>query len=259
MANSVSLIFSSAERICKRAKVDFLRRRVSILVTFRFQSLRLLTTHCSWQHRNRKIICQRRNVFLPGRKILHRGRKIILGKFCAVKKSYEPGRNTSREENIGGNSFPGRKVICWGKIVWKGPQKDFFLENQHLSGLLTNSLKLISCKEILFMESSNKLALIQKDCVFHLLLSAVGPRVSGAGARPSPNQTKQSFWAKPKFPEIEAKNRPQNSKWAPFLLQVKIWFQNHRYKHKRQAKEKAMTETPGGSGSSPRRWALCVY
>ena len=36
MANSVSLIFSSAERICKRAKVDFLRRRVSILVTFPF-------------------------------------------------------------------------------------------------------------------------------------------------------------------------------------------------------------------------------
>lgn len=27
-----------------------------------------------------------------------------------------------------------------------------------------------------------------------------------------------------------------------FLLQVKIWFQNHRYKCKRQAKEKAMAE-----------------
>lgn len=26
------------------------------------------------------------------------------------------------------------------------------------------------------------------------------------------------------------------------LLQVKIWFQNHRYKCKRQAKEKAMAE-----------------
>ena len=34
MANLVSLIFSSTERICKQAKVDFLRRRVSILVTF---------------------------------------------------------------------------------------------------------------------------------------------------------------------------------------------------------------------------------
>merc|ERR1719225_271661 len=33
--------------------------------------------------------------------------------------------------------------------------------------------------------------------------------------------------------------------------QVKIWFQNHRYKHKRQAKEKAMTES--GPSSSPRR------
>jgi len=36
--------------------------------------------------------------------------------------------------------------------------------------------------------------------------------------------------------------------------QVKIWFQNHRYEHKRQAKEKAMTETPG----SPRRVAVPV-
>lgn len=27
-----------------------------------------------------------------------------------------------------------------------------------------------------------------------------------------------------------------------FFLQVKIWFQNHRYKCKRQAKEKAMAE-----------------
>lgn len=27
-----------------------------------------------------------------------------------------------------------------------------------------------------------------------------------------------------------------------FLFQVKIWFQNHRYKCKRQAKEKAMAE-----------------
>ena len=29
---------------------------------------------------------------------------------------------------------------------------------------------------------------------------------------------------------------------AILLLQVKIWFQNHRYKCKRQAKEKAMAE-----------------
>ena len=27
-----------------------------------------------------------------------------------------------------------------------------------------------------------------------------------------------------------------------FFFQVKIWFQNHRYKYKRQAKEKSMTE-----------------
>lgn len=27
-----------------------------------------------------------------------------------------------------------------------------------------------------------------------------------------------------------------------YVLQVKIWFQNHRYKCKRQAKEKAMAE-----------------
>merc|ERR1719225_2473503 len=40
--------------------------------------------------------------------------------------------------------------------------------------------------------------------------------------------------------------------------QVKIWFQNHRYGHKRQAKEKAMTETSGGAGSSPRRVAVPV-
>jgi len=39
--------------------------------------------------------------------------------------------------------------------------------------------------------------------------------------------------------------------------QVKIWFQNHRYKHKRQAKEKAMTET-SNPGSSPRRVAVPV-
>ena len=39
-------------------------------------------------------------------------------------------------------------------------------------------------------------------------------------------------------------------------LQVKIWFQNHRYKQKRQAKEKAMTET--GPSSSPRRVAVPV-
>jgi len=37
--------------------------------------------------------------------------------------------------------------------------------------------------------------------------------------------------------------------------QVKIWFQNHRYKHKRQAKEKAMTEP---SPASPRRVAVPV-
>lgn len=30
--------------------------------------------------------------------------------------------------------------------------------------------------------------------------------------------------------------------WIKLLLQVKIWFQNHRYKCKRQAKEKAMAE-----------------
>ena len=36
---------------------------------------------------------------------------------------------------------------------------------------------------------------------------------------------------------------------------MKIWFQNHRYKHKRQAKEKAMTEP---SPASPRRVAVPV-
>ena len=35
---------------------------------------------------------------------------------------------------------------------------------------------------------------------------------------------------------------------------MKIWFQNHRYKHKRQAKEKAMTD----NGNSPRRVAVPV-
>jgi hypothetical protein len=29
--------------------------------------------------------------------------------------------------------------------------------------------------------------------------------------------------------------------------QVKIWFQNHRYKHKRQAKEKAMSDHPSNT------------
>ncbi len=38
-------------------------------------------------------------------------------------------------------------------------------------------------------------------------------------------------------------------------FQVKIWFQNHRYKCKRQAKEKLMTE-PGGT--SPRRISVPV-
>merc|ERR1719273_2379219 len=43
--------------------------------------------------------------------------------------------------------------------------------------------------------------------------------------------------------------------------QVKIWFQNHRYKYKRQAKEKSMTEhSPSSqpSQSSPRRVAVPV-
>lgn len=39
------------------------------------------------------------------------------------------------------------------------------------------------------------------------------------------------------------------------IFQVKIWFQNHRYKCKRQAKEKLMTE-PGGT--SPRRISVPV-
>jgi len=43
--------------------------------------------------------------------------------------------------------------------------------------------------------------------------------------------------------------------------QVKIWFQNHRYKYKRQAKEKAMSESSPNSQtsqSSPRRVAVPV-
>ncbi|TRY71857.1 hypothetical protein TCAL_03158 [Tigriopus californicus] len=41
--------------------------------------------------------------------------------------------------------------------------------------------------------------------------------------------------------------------------QVKIWFQNHRYKYKRQAKEKAMSEQSTDSNvSSPRRVAVPV-
>ncbi|CAL8090200.1 unnamed protein product [Orchesella dallaii] len=40
--------------------------------------------------------------------------------------------------------------------------------------------------------------------------------------------------------------------------QVKIWFQNHRYKCKRQAKEKAMAEQSSQSQSSPRRVAVPV-
>ena len=37
-------------------------------------------------------------------------------------------------------------------------------------------------------------------------------------------------------------------------LQVKIWFQNHRYKYKRQAKEKAMSES---SPSSQVKTSFC--
>lgn len=33
-----------------------------------------------------------------------------------------------------------------------------------------------------------------------------------------------------------------NENMSNFVFQVKIWFQNHRYKCKRQAKEKAMAE-----------------
>ena len=79
VTNSVSLIFSSAERICKRAKVDFLRRRVSILVTFSslYPILRLLTAHCSWQHRDRKIICQGKKCVIPGKKMLCRGGRYV--------------------------------------------------------------------------------------------------------------------------------------------------------------------------------------
>uniref|UniRef100_T1JDL6 Homeobox protein ceh-24 n=1 Tax=Strigamia maritima TaxID=126957 RepID=T1JDL6_STRMM len=40
--------------------------------------------------------------------------------------------------------------------------------------------------------------------------------------------------------------------------QVKIWFQNHRYKCKRQAKEKAMAEQNAQNQSSPRRVAVPV-
>merc|ERR1712223_1069041 len=43
--------------------------------------------------------------------------------------------------------------------------------------------------------------------------------------------------------------------------QVKIWFQNHRYKYKRQAKEKAMSESSPNSQTSqnsPRRVAVPV-
>ena len=52
LESSVSLIFPSAERICKRAKVDFLRRRFLILVTFRSQTayhstFQQNTTFCS--------------------------------------------------------------------------------------------------------------------------------------------------------------------------------------------------------------------
>lgn len=32
------------------------------------------------------------------------------------------------------------------------------------------------------------------------------------------------------------------NEYTVYFLQVKIWFQNHRYKCKRQAKEKAMAE-----------------
>ncbi|KFM64853.1 Homeobox protein Nkx-2.4, partial [Stegodyphus mimosarum] len=40
--------------------------------------------------------------------------------------------------------------------------------------------------------------------------------------------------------------------------QVKIWFQNHRYKCKRQAKEKAMAEQQQSQSQSPRKVAVPV-
>ena len=104
--------------------MDFLRRRVSILVTFpfpesqtAFNSLLLATQRPENNLPKEKCYFTREENIASGEENFVSGRKIILGKFCAVETSYEPGRNTSREENIGGNSFPGRKVICWGKIV----------------------------------------------------------------------------------------------------------------------------------------------
>ena len=145
MANSVSLIFSSAERICKRAKVDFLRRRVSILVTFPFQSLRLLTTHCSWQHRDRKIICQRKKCLLPGRKILLWGRKMLYrrGRWFVTEENLvlqkkilcRLGIFLSGTENIGTNRG-GNHLL--GENSLKGTTKGILFGNQHLPGLLPN-------------------------------------------------------------------------------------------------------------------------
>lgn len=46
-------------------------------------------------------------------------------------------------------------------------------------------------------------------------------------------------WNSNKSPPIQITN---STPTLPLSLQVKIWFQNHRYKCKRQAKEKAMAE-----------------
>ena len=56
------------------------------------------------------------------------------------------------------------------------------------------------------------------------------------------------------MPAAYARGCTTSTDRTPLSFQVKIWFQNHRYKFKRQAKEKAMSEQAG----SPRRVAVPV-
>ena len=159
--------------------------------------------------------------------------------FLSEKKSF------TRVENIP----PGRKILCLIFRCRENPGEWILLYRASLSSLQEEiKISLIFLVWKYLHGTFNTFVLVKnRDCVsISFFCRGCSCQWSWSQTLTKPNQ--KSFKAKPKFPEIE------NSEC--FLLQVKIWFQNHRYKHKRQAKEKAMTETPGGSGSSPRRWDL---